>query len=136
MRRPDGRSLALAVSAGALVLLAPPVAAQMGPGGGGFGAPGGGMQPPPSQGPGADKEEGPAEAAPEENRPVDLEPLTSYPEQSKRKMQIFELSGYLRLRDDYMHDFFLGLGYSNIPSGSTAPGTMAYGLPPFPVPLD
>jgi uncharacterized protein (TIGR04551 family) len=122
----------LALSAGAVLLLTPPAAAQMGPGG--FGAPGGGMQPPPAQG--SEKEEGPAEAAPEENRPVDLEPLTSYPEQTKRKMQIFELSGYLRLRDDYMHDFFLGLGYSTVPSGSTVPGTVNYGLPPFPVPLD
>ncbi len=92
------------------------------------------MQPPPSQNP--EKEEGPAEAAPEENRPVDLEPLTSYPEQTKRKMQIFELGGYLRLRDDYMHDFFLGLGYSHVLSGSTVQGTTNYGLPPFPLPLD
>jgi uncharacterized protein (TIGR04551 family) len=116
-----------------MLLLAHPAAAQMGPGG--FGAPGGGgMQPPPAQG--ADKEEGPAEEAPEENRPVDLEPLSGYADQSKRKMQIFELNGYLRLRDDYMHDFFLGLGYSNIPSGSIVNGTQSYGLPPFPVPLD
>jgi uncharacterized protein (TIGR04551 family) len=128
------RFLTLALSAGAsLFLLTPPAAAQMGPGG--FGAPGGGMQPPPAQG--SEKEEGPAEAAPEENRPADLEPLTSYPEQTKRKMQIFELSGYLRLRDDYMHDFFLGLGYTrNVASGSIIPGTTNYGLPPFPVPLD
>jgi uncharacterized protein (TIGR04551 family) len=132
VRRPGARVLRLALSAGTLLLLTPPAAAQMGPGG--FGAPGGGMQPPPAQG--SEKEEGPAEAAPEENRPADLEPLTSYPEQSKRKMQIFELSGYLRLRDDYMHDFFLGLGYSHVPSGSTVPGTTNYGLPPFPVPLD
>ena len=73
---------------------ASPAFAQMGPGG--FGAPGG-MQPPPP-GAGQDKEEGPAEEAPEENRPADLEPLGSYAEQSKRRMQIFELDGYLRLR--------------------------------------
>jgi uncharacterized protein (TIGR04551 family) len=117
-----------------VLLLARPARAQMGPGGGGFGSPGGGMQPPPQQG--GEKEEGPAEEAPEESRPADLEPLTSYPEQNKKKMQIFELDGYLRFRDDYMHDFFLGLGYSNVPSGSTVTGTQAYGLPPFPVPLD
>jgi uncharacterized protein (TIGR04551 family) len=127
VRRLDARLVRLAISAGALLLLAPPAAAQMGPGG--FGAPGGGMQPPPSQG--QEKEEGPAEAAPEESRPADLEPLTSYPEQSKRKMQIFELGGYLRLRDDYIHDFFLGLGYSHVPTGSSP-----IGLPPFPLPLD
>jgi uncharacterized protein (TIGR04551 family) len=103
----------------------------MGPGG--FGSPGG-MQPPPSQN--QEKEEGPAEEAPEENRPADLEPLTSYPDQAKRKMQIFELGGYLRFRDDYMHDFFLGLGYSSVSSGSTTSGAARYGLPPFPVPLD
>ena len=49
-------------------------------------------------------------------------------------MQIFELDGYLRLRSDYMHQFFLGQGYyaaanTNIPN-------VNYGLPPFPVPLD
>ena len=69
----------------------------------------------------SEKEEGPAEEAPEENRPSDLEPLASYPEQSRRKMQIFEIDGYIRLRSDFMHDFFLGLGYSNIPSGSQIP---------------
>ena len=122
----------LALASAALLLLARPAAAQMSPGG--FGAPGGGgMQPPPSN---AEKEEGPAEAAPEENRPADLEPLSGYADQNKKKMQIFELNGYLRLRDDYMHDFFLGLGYSHVPSGSIVPGTTNYGLPPFPVPLD
>ena len=58
------------------------------------------------------KEEGPAEEAPEEAaRPADLEPLGGYADQSRRRMQIFELDGYLRLRSDYMHDFFLGQGY-------------------------
>jgi uncharacterized protein (TIGR04551 family) len=122
----------LALASAALLLLARPAAAQMSPGG--FGAPGGGgMQPPPSN---SEKEEGPAEEAPEENRPADLEPLSGYADQNKKKMQIFELNGYLRLRDDYMHDFFLGLGYSHIASGSIVPGTTNYGLPPFPVPLD
>jgi uncharacterized protein (TIGR04551 family) len=132
----NGR-LRLALASAALLLtplIARSAGAQMGPGGGGFGSPGGGMQPPPQQG--GEKEEGPAEEAPEESHPADLEPLTSYPEQNKRKMQIFELDGYLRLRDDYIHDFFLGLGYSTVPSGSTVAGTTNYGLPPFPVPLD
>ena len=131
MKDSNGR-LRLALASAALLLLARPAAAQMSPGG--FGAPGGGgMQPPPSQN---EKEEGPAEAAPEENRPADLEPLSGYADQSKKKMQIFELDGYLRFRDDYMHNFFLGLGYSHVPSGSIVPGTTTYGLPPFPVPLD
>ena len=79
-----------------------------------------------------EKEEGPAEEAPEENRPADLEPLSGYADQNKKKMQIFELNGYLRLRDDYMHDFFLGLGYSTVPSGSTVPGTDELRPAPFP----
>src|SRR5882724_8589934 len=97
-----------------------------------MGQPGGGMGAPPSgQEP---KEEGPAEEAPEEGaRPTDLEPLAGYPEQNKRKLQIFEVDGYLRLRADYMHNFFLGEGYSNVaPANNTPP----YGLPPFPVPLE
>jgi uncharacterized protein (TIGR04551 family) len=118
--------------AAATLGLAPPAFAQMGPGG--FGGPGG-MQPPPPPGAGGEKEEGPAEEAPEEeNRPSDLEPLSGYAEQGRRRMQIFELDGYLRLRSDYMHQFFLGQGYyaaanTNIPN-------VNYGLPPFPVPLD
>src|SRR5262245_51575997 len=98
---------------------------------GGFGHPGG-MAPPPPPGAGQEKEEGPAEEAPEETRPSDLEPLSGYAEQGRRRMQIFELDGYLRLRTDYMHQFFLGQGYTTI---SSAPGVL-YGLPPFPVPLD
>ncbi len=112
-------------------LLARPAAAQMGPGGMGPG----GMQPPPS-GQNQEKEEGPAEEAPEENRPADLEPLTAYPEQNRRKMQIFEIDGYIRLRSDYMHDFFLGLGYSHAPNGSIVSNLATYGLPPFPTPID
>ena len=129
------RPLRLALASAALLGLVRPAGAQMGGGPSGFGGPGGGMQPPP--GPqNSEKEEGPAEEAPEESRPVDLEPLTSYPEQNRRKMQVFELDGYLRLRSDYMHDFFLGLGYSTVASGSTTIGTQNYGLPPFPLPLE
>jgi uncharacterized protein (TIGR04551 family) len=117
--------------AGALALaLASPAFAQMGPGG--FGGPGG-MQPPPPPGQGAEKEEGPAEEAPEENRPSDLEPLSGYAEQGKHRMQIFELNGYLRLRSDFMHQFFLGQSY--VPMVTGIPN-INYGLPPFPVPLD
>jgi uncharacterized protein (TIGR04551 family) len=115
-------ALGLGVAAG-------PAFAQMGPGG--FGSPGG-MQPPPPGGGGQEKEEGPAEQAPEESRPSDLEPLGGYAEQNKRRMQIFELDGYLRVRADYMHDFFLGQGYTNV---SATPG-LSFGLPPFPVPLN
>jgi uncharacterized protein (TIGR04551 family) len=115
-----------------VLAFAPPAFAQMAPGG--FGGPGG-MQPPPAPGAGTEKEEGPAEEAPEEeNRPSDLEPLSGYAEQSRRRMQIFELDGYLRLRSDYMHQFFLGQGY--YPSANSGVPGVTYGLPPFPVPLD
>jgi uncharacterized protein (TIGR04551 family) len=104
--------------------------AQMGPG---MGAPGGGMGPQPGMGQ-EPKEEGPAEEAPEEDqKPADLEPLGGYPDQNKRKLQIFEVDGYLRLRADYMHNFFLGEGYTNIAPSSNVP---SWGLPPFPVPLE
>ena len=110
--------------------LAQAASAQMGPGG--LGGPGG-MQPPPPPGAGAEKEEGPAEEAPEETRPSDLEPLSGYADQGRHRMQIFELDGYLRLRSDYMHQFFLGQSYYMGESGVSG---VQYGLPPFPVPLD
>ena len=121
------------ITAATLLLVAGPVSAQMGGmGPGGFGP--GGMQPPPPPGAGREKEEGPAEEAPEETRPADLEPLSGYAEQSKRRMQIFELDGYLRLRTDYMHQFGLGQGYTTVPRqvGAFPP----YGLPPFPLPAE
>jgi uncharacterized protein (TIGR04551 family) len=100
------------------------------------GQPGGGMpQAPMGQ---ESKEEGPAEAAPEEEgRPSDLEPLGGYAEQSRKRMQIFEIDGYMRMRSDYLHNFFLGQGYTH-KTQVAAPGTTtttANGLPPFPVPL-
>ena len=77
-----------------------------------------------------------AEESAESSRPEDVEPLTKDPEQGHRDLRFFELNGYIRFRSDFMHDFFLGLGYSNVSSGSTTSGTQGYGLPPFPVPLD
>jgi uncharacterized protein (TIGR04551 family) len=119
------RTLAAAfVVVGVLALLARPAAAQMG-------APGG-MHPPAPMGQ-EPKEEGPAEEAPaDETRPSDQEPLSGYPDQNRRKLQIFEVDGYLRLRADYMHNFFLGQGYSNV----VLPGVTKWGLPPFPTPLE
>jgi uncharacterized protein (TIGR04551 family) len=106
--------------------------------GGGMGQPGGGMPAPPGGAGQEPKEEGPAEAAPEEEHPTDLEPLAGYAEQAKKKMQILELNGYFRFRGDYMHNFFLGQGYTN--AVVTLPGTNGvptpyHGLPPFPLPL-
>jgi uncharacterized protein (TIGR04551 family) len=127
-----GAALALALVCG--VPAARVARAQMGPGG--MGSPGG-MGPQPPMGGQEPKEEGPAEEAPEEdNKPADLEPLAGYPDQNRRKLQIFEVDGYLRLRADYMHNFFMGEGYSAVstilPNGT---GT-SYGLPPFPTPLE
>jgi uncharacterized protein (TIGR04551 family) len=121
-----------AAAAAAITLLARSAAAQYG--GGGFGAPGGGgMQPAPPMGQ-EPKEEGPAQEAPEEEgRPPELEPLTGYNEQGRRKLQVVELNGYLRLRADYMHNFFLGQGYTHV--ADTAEG-LSFGKPPFPTPLE
>ncbi len=103
------------------------------------GQPGGGMpQAPMGQEP---KEEGPAEAAPEdEGRPSDLEPLGGYAEQNKKKMQIFEIDGYMRMRSDYLYNFNLGQNYTfagqpAITIGGVTTPTSLSGLPPFPVPL-
>jgi uncharacterized protein (TIGR04551 family) len=110
-------------------------------GGGMPGQPGGGMpQAPMGQ---ESKEEGPAEAAPEdEGRPSDLEPLGGYAEQGKKKMQIFEIDGYMRMRSDYLYNFNLGQSYTAaaqlVPTFITGAGVtpvQVNGLPPFPVPL-
>jgi uncharacterized protein (TIGR04551 family) len=128
------RSLCLVGATTALTLLVclPRAAhAQMGPGG--MGSPGG-MTPQPAGG--EPKEEGPAEEAPEEDaRPADLEPLAAYTDQNKRKLQIFEVDGYMRVRADYMHNFFLGQGYSSL-QNMLPDGLPGVGLPPFPEPLE
>ncbi len=95
------------------------------PGGGGFGP---GMGPPPQGEDG--KEEGPAEAAPDEDteRPGDMEPLGSYPGQQRRTTQIVEIDGYLRVRTDWLHN--LNLGQKYVMDG----GNLR--LPPYPLPLE
>lgn len=78
-------------------------------------------QPPPGglTGPGAapagpsggdDKKEGPAEAAPKDKGA--LAPVTPVPAQpdSRRRLQLFELHGNLRMRADYFHRLDLGVG--------------------------
>jgi uncharacterized protein (TIGR04551 family) len=127
---------AAAVALGAL-LGAGRAAAQMGPG---MGRPGGmpGTPPPMGQEP---KENGPAEEAPEgEAPPADLEPLQGYANQKRRRMQIVDFDGYLRLRTDYLHNFFLGQGYSTKKEATYqsmfSATRQVYGLPPFPEPID
>jgi uncharacterized protein (TIGR04551 family) len=85
------------------------------------------------------KDEGPAQQAPEEGAtPDDLEPLSGYANQTKRRAQLFELNGYFRMRTDYMHQFSLGQGYSNRASLDLYNGAKqaSTGLPPFPTSID
>jgi len=69
-----------------------------GPGGGGLGGGAGG---PPGQGP--EKKEGPAEEAPEDKEA--LQPIEPVPAQPRwwRRVQLFDLHGYMRMRADYFH---------------------------------
>ena len=122
------RWLALGIPA-AVLFVAQPAHAQYGPGG----MPGGGMPGGMPQGPSGEegKEEGPAEQAPEEEKPVDLEPIGAYAGSKRRRTQIIELDGYLRVRTDYMSNLFLGQGYRSSDGNPSAEGT-----PPFPWPID
>jgi uncharacterized protein (TIGR04551 family) len=86
-----------------VVLMAAPAHAQFGPGGG--------MQPggAPQQ-PGQEKEEGPAEAAPEEKgEGPALQPLPAWPQQKEKSLQFFQLNGYIRFRAYLFHAFNLGV---------------------------
>ncbi len=68
----------------------------------------GGMPQGPGQGQGKDKKEGPAEEAPKDKqalRPV--EPIPAQPRRFRR-VQLFELHGYMRMRGDYFHRLDLG----------------------------
>jgi uncharacterized protein (TIGR04551 family) len=127
IRIAEGFLLAAVFAAPLLVAL--PAHAQFG------GQPGGGMGPGMSPQPGAEepKEEGPAEAAPDEDnaRATDLEPLGGYPSQQRKLTRIIELDGYFRVRTDFFHKLDLGQGYlqdSNAPNGLRTP--------PFPLPID
>jgi uncharacterized protein (TIGR04551 family) len=99
--------------------LAPSAFAQFGPGGGA--APGGGA-PPPS---GEEKEEGPAEAAPEEKgESPALQPLPAWPQQKEKALQFFQLNGYIRFRTYLFHN--LNLGFFEGKAGPRSP---------FPIPI-
>jgi uncharacterized protein (TIGR04551 family) len=79
--------------------------------------PGGGMQPggaPGGKPPGEEKEEGPAEAAPEEKAegPA-LQPLPAWPQQREKALQFFQLNGYIRFRAYLFHNFSLGVNQLN-----------------------
>jgi uncharacterized protein (TIGR04551 family) len=83
--------------------------------------PGGGL-PPPS---GEEKEEGPAEQAPEEpEKEQSLQPLPGFARQREKQLQFFQLAGYQRFRSEFWHDLHLGF------QPSSTQGT------PFQVPAD
>src|SRR6266436_2434941 len=82
---------------------APSAWAQFGPGGG-AGGPGAG-----TPAPGGEKEEGPAEQAPEEKgEGPALQPLPAWPQQKEKQLQYFEFHGYIRFRAYLFHALNLG----------------------------
>jgi uncharacterized protein (TIGR04551 family) len=109
----------------AVFLFAPSARAQFG------GQPGGGLGPGMNPQPGEEqREEGPAESAPDEDntRPGDLEPLTGYPGQQRKLTRIVDINGYFRLRTDFLHKLNLGQNY--VMQGSVLRP------PPFPLPIE
>lgn len=95
-----------------------------------------GMMPGMPQGPtGPDDQtqDGPAEAAPDEDQPADEdEPIGLYRPEHHRT-QVVELDGYLRLRTDWFRHLDLGQGWGD-PGG--AGGGMLTVPPPFPRPIE
>ncbi len=128
---PKTRSLRFRLAIGLPLTLAlagtSPAWAQMGgmsPGmGPGMGNPGGAS-------PHEEKEEGPAEAAPdaEEKAPTSKEDSASHLELARRRSKVVELDGYYRVRTDYLYKMNMGQGYN---TGGPVPA-----LPPFPVPAE
>lgn len=115
-----GLAVALAFGASA------PASAQMGgmsPMGPGMGRPGMGAP----HG-GQDKDDGPAENAPdaEEKAPDAEESDVGYLDQARRRTKIIEIDGYYRLRTDYLWKMALDQGYNTNPGGVPA-------LPPYPM---
>ncbi|HZS40216.1 MAG TPA: TIGR04551 family protein [Polyangia bacterium] len=112
------RRWSLLLVSAAMLCIAAPARAQFGPGGGGMrppGGPGGGATQP-----GEEKEEGPAEAAPEEKgeNPA-LQPLPQWPQQKEKSLQFFQLNGYIRFRAYLFHN--LNMGYYEGVSGPKSP---------------
>ena len=70
-----------------------------------------GPQPRGQQGPKSDTPTGPAEAAPEEEKP-ELPPMPPWPGQETKKVNFFNLKGYFRFRADMFNNLNLGMGDS------------------------
>ncbi|HVI00197.1 MAG TPA: TIGR04551 family protein [Enhygromyxa sp.] len=84
------------------------------PGGGMGGMPGGGAAP---TGPEEGDKEGPAEAAPKDKGALaPVVPVPAQPE-SRRRLQLFELHGNLRMRADYFHRLDLALEFNENDQG-------------------
>jgi uncharacterized protein (TIGR04551 family) len=106
-----------------VVAVSSPAFAQFGPGGGMRpGGPGGGSTP---QAP-PEKEEGPAENAPDQQQenPA-LQPLPAWPAQREKTLQFFEVHGYIRFRAYLFHDLHLGF-YDSPTANVKAPFTIPY----------
>ncbi len=101
------RPLPLFVLLSAGLLSTTAIAAQPGLGGGPGGV--GGQGGPPPGGGAKDKKEGPAEEAPKDKQA--LKPIEAVPAQpaGRRRVQLFDLHGYMRMRGDYFHRLSLGL---------------------------
>lgn len=110
-------SLAFVLGLPSLALAGPPPG-----GGGGPLGPGSAGQPP------GDDKDGPAEAAPKDKQ--SLAPIVPVPAQprSKRRLQLFEFHGYLRLRADYNHNF--NLGVQPVTNGTTSDQATEFFRPP------
>ena len=75
--------------------------------------PGGGMPGGAPTGGGSDDKDGPAEAAPKDKGALTpIVPVPAQPE-GRRRLQLFELHGNLRMRADYFHRLDLDLGTLN-----------------------
>ena len=70
-----------------------------------------GPQPRGQQGPKSDTPTGPAEAAPEEEKP-EMPPMPPWPGQETKKVNFFNLKGYFRFRADMFNNLNLGMGDS------------------------
>jgi uncharacterized protein (TIGR04551 family) len=117
-----------------VILFTVPSFAQMSPGMGGMSPGMGGMGPGmgrPGAGPRDDKDEGPAEIAPdaEEKAPASKDSDEGYLNQARRKTKVIEVDGYYRVRTDYLYKMNLDQGYNRGGPGPNA-------LPPFPVPSE
>lgn len=114
----------------ALLLAAPSAYAQMGgmsPGMGGMGPGGPGR----GAGPHEEKEEGPAEAAPDaEEKAAPIDQGEGYANQARHRTKVVEFDGYYRVRTDYLYKMNLDQGYNQGGGGNPQ------ALPPFPVPLE